>query len=155
MKTNTEFSGKIKYVLYILFAVLSAFINIGTQAVISLVINGIHFFETIITGNITFGLIFKMVIATIVAFIFKFFIDKFFIFNNKSKRIAENLRQILFYGFFAVFTTLIFWSFELFFKYKFIFPYSEYAGAVTGLAIGYTTKFFLDSKFVFLKENAD
>lgn len=95
-----------------------------------------------------------MIIATIIAFIFKYLVDKIFIFKDKTKYMSiMHFKQILLYGFFAVFTTIIFWFTELTFKYFFSFKNSHYLGAVIGLVIGYTIKFFLDKKFVFKKIN--
>jgi putative flippase GtrA len=146
MKKTTQF------LFYILFAAISTLINIGTQVLIEYLINisKINLFQLVFIKNITFGFFIKMFIATIVAFIFKFLVDKIFIFEDKSKEIKENIRQIFFYGFFAVFTTIIFWGTELVFKIFFVFSFSEYIGAVLGLAIGYTIKFLLDRKYVFI-----
>jgi hypothetical protein len=138
-----------RYLLYILFAAISTILNIGTQVLVSQGIIGNAFFGITIVQNISVGLVFKMLVATIVAFIFKFLIDKFLIFKNRASGAGENLRQVIFYGFFAVFTTIIFWGFELIFKFALVFPYSEYLGAVTGLTVGYSVKYLLDSKFVF------
>ncbi len=95
-----------------------------------------------------------MIIATIIAFIFKYLVDKIFIFKDKTKYLSIiHFRQIFLYGFFAVFTTIIFWFTELSFKYLFSFKNSHLIGAVIGLAIGYTIKFLLDKKFVFMEIN--
>nr|HPO50615.1 GtrA family protein [Spirochaetota bacterium] len=104
-----------------------------------------------LTSEIKIIILIKMSIATVVAFLFKFIVDKVVIFQDKESGVKENFRKITVYGFFAIFTTLIFWGFELFFKLCFSFKGSEYFGAVIGLATGYTIKFFLDSKFVFQK----
>ena len=145
---------KTKYFLYILFAFISTMINIGTQHLVNIIItmSGNHFLiNTIIKDPIKLSLLISMFCATIIAFLFKFVIDKIIIFKDKSTEITENIRQILIYGLFALFTTLIFWVFEISFKYFFKFQYSEYMGAIIGLTIGYTIKFVLDSKYVFNK----
>ena len=49
----------------------------------------------------------------------------------------------------GVFTTLIFWGFEILFDKLFEHELSKYAGAVIGLSIGYIVKYNLDKKFVF------
>ena len=49
----------------------------------------------------------------------------------------------------GVFTTLIFWGFEITFDYIFNNENAKYAGAVIGLSIGYIVKYLLDKKFVF------
>lgn len=95
-----------------------------------------------------------MMIATIAAFIFKYLVDKIFIFKDKTKYLSLiHFKQVILYGLFAVFTTLIFWFSELGFKYFFNFKNSHLIGAVIGLTIGYTIKFFLDKRFVFMQNN--
>ena len=140
-----------QYLFYIFFAVISTVLNLIIQFSIEylLLLSNIVFFQMIIYKNISLVIIIKMFAATIAAFIFKFAIDKLVIFKDRSGNIAENIRQIHLYGFFAIFTTLIFWGTELSFKYFFPYRYAEYTGAVIGLAAGYTIKFFLDKKFVF------
>jgi len=130
-------------------------INVGTQKIFELFFNKIlkfKFYSTIIffSKKITYGLLIQMAFATIIAFIFKYLIDKIFIFKDNTKYLSKtHFKQIFLYGFFAVFTTLIFWAAELSFKQFLNFKNSHYVGAVIGLAIGYTIKFILDRKFVF------
>ena len=140
-----------QYILYIFFAFLSALINILTQIIIQkiLYIAEFDFLKKAVLGNINSEIIIKMLIATVVAFLFKFIVDKVVIFQDKTTNLKENFTKITVYGFFAIFTTIIFWGFEISFKYFFSFKYSEYFGGVIGLALGYTIKFILDSKFVF------
>lgn len=145
---------KRKYFLYVFFAFVSMFINLGTQMLSGLIIDrtGPDFFSIELIKNVSFKLLTGMITATIIAFVFKFIVDKFLIFRNTAKELKENIRQIVFYGSFAVFTTLIFWGFEVFFKYVFVFSFSEYIGGFVGLMAGYSIKFILDSKFVFNRE---
>lgn len=49
----------------------------------------------------------------------------------------------------GVFTTFIFWGFEIGFDLIFKTEMAKYIGAVFGLSIGYIIKYFLDKKFVF------
>jgi len=58
--------------------------------------------------------------------------------------------MILLYTIFAVFTTLIFWTTQLLFRLYIGF---EYIGMIIGLTIGYTIKFLLDRKYVFVRGN--
>ena len=91
----------------------------------------------------------QMAIATIIAFVFKYLVDKIFIFKDNTKYLSKtHFKQVFLYGLFAVLTTLIFWFFELSFKYFFSFKNSHYIGALIGLTIGYTIKFFLDKKYL-------
>jgi putative flippase GtrA len=134
---------------------LATLINIGTQKTIEVFfINFFKFNFYIIEINfikkVTYGLLLQMSIATIIAFIFKYLVDKIFIFKDKTKYISKtHFKKVFLYGSFAVITTLIFWFFELSFKYFFNFNNSHIVGAILGLAIGYTIKFLLDRKYVF------
>ncbi len=51
-------------------------------------------------------------------------------------------------------TTLIFLAFEFAFHYAFETRPMRYLGAVIGLAIGYTSKYHLDKRFVFGPQKA-
>lgn len=141
-----------QYFLYIAFAFISIVINISVQIIAEVMMSifDIDFFQQIIYGNITYGLGLKVLCATIVAFLFKFLIDKRFIFQNKKDGITKNISQLLVYGFFAIFTTLIFWGTVFIFKLFLEKIIWEIVGSLIGLSVGYTLKFFLDKKFVFV-----
>jgi putative flippase GtrA len=161
-----------QYFLYIAFAVICIFVNLGSQIIIELILrpvdalNVVVYEKTVVEESLTetddeelietdtkpvklYDLI-KIAVGTILGFMTKFVLDKFFVFREKQKSISHTFKQIIIYGFLAVFTTLIFWSFQLGFKLVFGSGVIEYIGAVLGLAIGYTIKFFLDKKFVFV-----
>jgi len=55
----------------------------------------------------------------------------------------------------GVFTTVIFWGFEIGFNYIFTNPQAKYVGAIVGLSIGYIIKYFLDKKFVFTEKKSE
>jgi putative flippase GtrA len=61
----------------------------------------------------------------------------------------EDSQKFILYSIMGVFTTLIFWGFEIGFDYIFDSEIAKYIGAIIGLSIGYITKYFLDKKFVF------
>ena len=146
-----------QYFFYIFFAFISTFLNIGIQKGMEIIFENIlrlEFYTKIFikNSNISYGLLIQMGTATIVAFIFKYLVDKLIIFKDKTSYFStKHINQVFFYGIFAVFTTLIFWGTELFFKFMFNFQNSQYIGAIIGLSIGYTIKFLLDRKFVFNK----
>ncbi|HNZ27471.1 MAG TPA: GtrA family protein [Spirochaetota bacterium] len=141
-----------QYFLYIAFALVSMGVNISVQIIAELVMStfDIVFFQQKIYGNITYGFGLKILCATIVAFLFKFLIDKHFIFQNKKDGITKNIRQLFVYGFFAIFTTLIFWGTVFIFKLFLEKIIWEIIGSIIGLSVGYTLKFFLDKKYVFV-----
>ena len=53
----------------------------------------------------------------------------------------------------SIFTTIIFWFTELYFIKYVQISNTEYVGAIVGLSIGYTLKYFLDKNFVFNEKN--
>lgn len=140
-----------QYILYCFFAVISIILNIFIQIAMEFILSNLDFsfLEYKIFQNITYLLIIKMTVATILCFTFKFIVDKLFIFKDKTKDINKNIFKIFIYGFFAIWTTLIFWGVEFLFKILFHTLFFEITGAIIGLLIGYTIKFFLDKEFVF------
>lgn len=147
---------KTQYMLYVVFAVISTLINIGIQKGMEIVfcnyvVWGIYQQTILNTSSITIGLCIQIFTATMLSFVFKYLVDKFLIFKDKTENFSgAHFLQIFLYTLFAVFTTLVFWTTELGFKFLFHFANSEYVGAVIGLGIGYTAKYLLDRKFVFI-----
>ena len=145
-----------QYLLYIFFAIITTIINLGVQKGMEALLSDILKYKIysmyISTNNsrITYGLIIQILTATALAFIFKYSVDKIYIFKDKTSYFTySHLKQVLLYGSFAVLTTVIFWTFELSFEQFLVFHNSKYVGAIIGLALGYTVKFLLDRKFVF------
>lgn len=132
-----------------LFAFLSLGVNLLLQIIADGVLSLFQVFTVTVYKNLTIAIFIKTGIATIGAFLFKFAVDKWLLFKDHNPDIKNTMRQIVIYGMFAVFTTLIFWGFEFGFKLLFHFRFSEYAGGVIGLVLGYTLKFIFDSRFVF------
>ena len=124
---------------YIAFAVIATLANfLGQAAVLSFV-------------KISFGLEISVASGTIIGFLVKYVLDKKFIFFNQVESAAQESAQIMLYGFTAIFTTLLFWSFELGAVAVWHNAAAKYSGATVGLAIGYCAKFLLDRKFVFCR----
>lgn len=172
MKTKNQ------YLLYIAFAVICIFVNLGSQIIIEAILSPIQVLDVVVyektfveeglvetdadTGDenaievdtkpVKLYDLIKIAVGTILGFVTKFILDKFFVFKEKQESLTHTFKQIIIYGFLAVFTTIIFWSFQLGFKLLFGSGVVEYIGALLGLAIGYTVKFFLDKKFVFIKK---
>lgn len=146
---------KKQYFLYFIFAAFSTLLNLSIQKIFELIFTKIFiadfYFKKIFTNkNLTFGLLIQMTLATIAGFIFKYLADKILIFKDNTAYLSgKHFIQIFIYGLFAILTTLIFWFTEISFKYFLNFKNSEYAGALIGLAAGYTVKFFLDREYVF------
>ena len=146
-------SVKSQYIIYITFALISIIINTSTQIIIQTLYNHIDclWLDKVLFTNVTCGFIIKILIATGVAFIFKYIIDKAIVFEVNgvldSKRMK--IRQFGLYLLFSFITTIIFWGIVLVFKMIFADQWAELVGTVVGLSVGYTIKFFLDSKIAF------
>ncbi|MBN2440359.1 MAG: GtrA family protein [Spirochaetales bacterium] len=140
-----------KYILYMIFAAICMGVNLGSQFILSLFLPRISVLQaTLFHQELSFLL--QLITGTILGFIAKFILDKFIVFKEVQTNLSHTLKQMIIYGVLAVLTTIIFWTFEFSFKLAFTFKNSELIGGFIGLAIGYTIKFFLDKKFVFVKK---
>ncbi len=126
-----------------IFAALATALNILFQYITKTGLKN-HFNDNIVYIS-------QLIVGTGIGFVFKFIVDKFLIFKEKS--INRTLKQITVYTIFAIFTTGIFWGVESLFQILFSFENRELIGGFLGLSIGYTVKFFLDKKWVFSIEN--
>lgn len=124
---------------YVIFALIATGVNIGTQYISLRLYNG------------PFSLYIAMAAGTGTGLVVKYILDKKYIFYHQTENISDDFGLFLLYSFMGVFTTLIFWGTELLFHHMIPHDWSKYAGAVTGLTIGYITKFILDKHFVFNK----
>ncbi len=88
--------------------------------------------------------------GTFCGLVTKFNLDKKFIFYYRTKKRTEDLRKFIMYSSLSLFTTIIFWSFELSFNFLWKSEFAKYVGGLIGLIIGYTIKYFLDKKYVFI-----
>ncbi|MBR2317603.1 MAG: GtrA family protein, partial [Spirochaetales bacterium] len=107
MKTNRQ------YLLYILFAVCSTILNFSVQKVSEKILYSVNnnFFSFLLYKNIDIATLLKLAIATIVAFVFKYLVDRFLVF--KKEKYATKQKEIAgigLYTLFSVFTTLLFWG---------------------------------------------
>ena len=122
---------------YVIFAIISTVVNLSFQ----------YFSFTLYKG--VFSLYVAMFIGTLAGLILKYLLDKKYIFSYKTKTKKENGEKFFLYSLMGLFTTLIFWIFEIGFDYIFKDESAKYVGAFIGLTIGYIIKYFLDKKFVF------
>jgi putative flippase GtrA len=90
-----------------------------------------------------------MFIGTVAGLVLKYVLDKKYIFFHTPKSKKDDGKKFLLYSLMGVFTTFIFWGFEIGFDYMYESENAKYIGAVLGLSIGYVVKYFLDKKFVF------
>ena len=127
-----------KVVNYILFALVATVINISLQWFSFLLYDGPSAIYIAMLWGTSGGLLVKYVL------------DKLYIFEHRTSSKRDDLKTFLLYSCMGVITTLIFWGTELLFDALFYrFDSAKYIGASIGLTIGYTSKYFLDKKFVF------
>ena len=122
---------------YSFFALIATIINLFTQ------------FISLAIYSQDFSLYIAMFFGTITGLIAKYILDKKYIFYYVVKDKKEDSQKFILYSIMGVFTTLIFWGFEIGFDYIFDSEIAKYIGAIIGLSIGYIVKYFLDKKFVF------
>ncbi|MFA5453937.1 MAG: GtrA family protein [Sulfurimonas sp.] len=122
---------------YALFALFSTAVNIAFQYLSFLVYSG------------NLSLYIAMFAGTVAGLILKYILDKKYIFFHKPKSKKDDGKKFFLYSLMGLFTTFIFWGFEIGFDYMFDSQNAKYIGAVVGLSIGYAVKYFLDKKFVF------
>ena len=122
---------------YSLFALIATIINLFTQ------------FISLAIYSQDFSLYIAIFFGPLTGLIVKYILDKKYIFYYVVKDKKEDSQKFILYSIMGVFTTLIFWGFEIGFDYIFDSEIAKYIGAIIGLSIGYITKYFLDKKFVF------
>jgi putative flippase GtrA len=126
---------------YVLFAGVSMLANLATQEVVFRLAPVAALAASILAG-------------TAAGFAVKYVLDKNWIFYDDYTSHRDEVRKVTLYGLFSVFTTLIFWGFEVTFWLIWRSDAAKYAGAILGLTIGYCIKFALDQRFVFRQRNA-
>jgi len=125
---------------YILFAIVSTLVNLLAQYGSFALYSGF------------LDLYVAMAVGTLAGLVVKYVLDKKFIFYHEVQSKKEDAQKFFLYSLMGVFTTLIFWGFEIAFDALFTGESAKYIGALIGLAIGYVVKYFLDKRFVFKGE---
>ena len=123
-------------VRYVLFAIVATVANLLTQ-------------EIVFRLSPVAPLAMAILAGTVAGFAVKYVLDKVWIFDDGYTDARDEARKLSLYGLFSVFTTLIFWAFEVAFWTLFGTTAAKYTGAVIGLAIGYAIKFMLDRAYTF------
>ncbi|MFL4997887.1 MAG: GtrA family protein [Microvirga sp.] len=129
------------FIRYVVFAGIATLANLATQ-------------EAVVRVAPLSPLALSIVMGTATGFILKYLLDKKWVFDDGYSGHRRELQKITLYGVFSVFTTLVFWSFEVVFWVIWRTDFAKYTGAVIGLAIGYAAKFVLDRAFVFKERQA-
>ena len=128
-----------KIFLYTFFAIIATFSNLTTQRfIISFSQSNLFFLIAIFCG-------------TVVGLLIKFFLDKKWIFFDKTSGLILQSRKFSKYSLMGILPTLIFWSTETIFWFLWNTENMREIGASIGLAIGYIIKYKLDKRFVFNK----
>ncbi|CAH2407825.1 GtrA family protein [Mesorhizobium escarrei] len=96
-----------------------------------------------------FTLFVSITVGTVGGFVVKYVLDKNYIFFDPFEGRYQEARKVTLYGVFSVLTTIISWAFEIGFWHIWGTSFAKYSGAILGLAIGYVTKFALDSRYTF------
>jgi putative flippase GtrA len=126
---------------YIIFSIFSTLINLFFQYISFVIYKGF------------LDIYFAMFFGTLAGLIFKYIVDKKFIFYHKVKNKKDDGKKFILYTLTGVFTTFIFFGFEISFYHIFEDKNAKYIGAIIGLSIGYIIKYFLDKKFVFVRKD--
>jgi putative flippase GtrA len=129
------------FIRYVVFAGIATLANLATQ-------------EAVVRVAPLSPLALSILMGTATGFILKYLLDKKWVFDDGYSSHRRELQKITLYGVFSVFTTLVFWSFEVAFWVIWRTDFAKYTGAVIGLAIGYAAKFVLDRAFVFKERQA-
>lgn len=122
---------------YLLIAAASTVLNLGAQ------------FLVVQYWDILYVVELSILIGTTVGMPPRYFLEKKYVFFFKSNDIKHDSKLFFLYSFYAVFTTLIFWSVEYVFHIYFSADFMRYVGALIGLSIGLFLKYQIDKKYVF------
>lgn len=125
-------------VLYVILALLGTAANLGAQMATLWAYAGPYAVEI------------SILVGTVIAFPLKYVLEKRYIFRFKADNLAHDGRLFVLYTWFSVITTVIFWGTEYAFHLMFGSDAMRYLGGALGLAIGYTLKYRLDKRFVFV-----
>ena len=126
---------------YAVFAAIATGVNIAVQ-------RGVAF---LVTG--TFSLYISLFFGTIAGLVVKYLLDKRYIFYFHPVSLGDEAVKVFLYLLMSGFATAVFWAVEISFDTLFEFPAARYVGAVVGLTLGYSLKYELDRRFVFVSRD--
>lgn len=118
-------------------------------AAVSIVANLFFQYLAFLAYSGPFALYFGMFLGTFVGLVTKYVLDKKFIFGFQPESSLHDVKHFAYYTLTGGFTTAIFWASEIGADAAFDSAAARYVGALLGLSVGYTCKYFLDSTFVF------
>ncbi len=123
---------------YTLFAILATVINLGTQVLMIKLYQQAYAIEL------------SILLGTGTGLLSKYFLDKHYIFDFKSKDFLHDTQLFIGYSVMGLSTTALFWGIEYGFHHLFGTDTMRYLGGVIGLMIGYMIKYQLDKTYVFV-----
>jgi putative flippase GtrA len=129
-------------VKYAVFAAIATGINIAVQ-------RGVAFF---IEGPLTIYV--SLLFGTIAGLVVKYLLDKRFIFYYRPVSLGDEAIKVFLYLVMSGFATVVFWAVEISFDALFGFDSARYLGAAVGLTLGYSLKYELDRRFVFVAKGS-
>lgn len=124
-------------ITYTFFAIIATIANIAAQDITIRIYAGVY------------SIMLSVVAGTAAGLIFKYILDKRYIFRFQTRNMTHNSKIFVLYTLMGIITTMIFWFFEFGFNHYFQTKQMRYFGGVIGLAIGYIVKYRLDKRFVF------
>jgi putative flippase GtrA len=122
---------------YTAFAAIATGINIGSQWLALRAYGG------------PWSLPVAMGFGTLTGLGVKYALDKRWIFDDRGTGLGTHMRKFSLYTMMGVATTAVFWMTELLFNAISPGDRARFLGALVGLTIGYSAKYFLDRRFVF------
>lgn len=125
--------------MYAAFAGLATLANLVAQWSVFRLYEGAH--------SLPLG----MAAGTLVGLGVKYVLDKRWIFEDCETGVSQHARKFSLYSLMGVVTTALFWATELVFAHVGQGEIWRYVGAVVGLGIGYSIKYCLDRRFVFVR----
>jgi putative flippase GtrA len=128
-------------VKYAIFAAIATGINIGVQRGVAFFVHG------------PFTIYISLFFGTISGLGIKYLLDKRFIFYYRTRSLGDEAVKVFLYVIMSGFTTAVFWAVEISFNALFEFDAARYVGAVVGLTLGYSLKYGLDRRFVFVAKD--
>ncbi len=143
--------------LYFLFAVIAAIVNLIVQYI------HMEFVSGIICKNISSGFLQQFycpvdgrvlvgaALGVGISYLLKFVLDKFIVFQRSDTDLKQTSREFLKYFAFAILVTVVIGIGGQYLLYKGFGVNYILAGALV-LTIGYSVKFLLDRRYVFVNE---
>ena len=122
---------------YVVFAILATFVNLIIQRYV------LWFGD----GSVIF--FFALAAGTAMGLLVKYFLDKYWIFEDLSVGAIEVTKKFSRYTLMGIFTTAIFWGTETLFWLTWRTDTMREIGALIGLSVGYFVKYHLDRRYVF------